>query len=125
LKNRLSAIPQRNRPQTTHLMTQNPLINLIADRLQENSLKKYHLETIVETTLEVFIDSLAKEGRIEIRDFGVFAVKKTPEKIGRNPKTKETAIIPAINFVQFKAGKVMKERVGKKNRGRNLKNREF
>jgi len=95
-------------------MTKKSLIHLIADRLQENSLKKPHIETIVETTLEVFIDFLAKEGRIEIRDFGVFAVKKTPERIGRNPKTKETAVVPARNFVQFMAGKVMKERVGRR-----------
>jgi len=65
----------------------------------------------VETTLEDFIESLANEEKIEIRDFGVFAVKRTPERIGRNPKTNETAVVPARNFVQFKAGKKMKEKV--------------
>jgi len=98
-------------------MTQKSLIQLVTEGLQENSFKKHHVETIVEITLEVFIDSLAEQGRIEIRDFGVFAIKRTPERIGRNPKTKETAIIPARNFVQFKAGKVMKEKVMKEKVG--------
>ena len=93
-------------------MTKKFLINLIADRLQENSFKKPHLETIVETTLEVFIESLADTGRIEIRNFGVFTVKRTPARPGRNPVTGEEAIVPERNFVQFKAGKEMKEKVG-------------
>ena len=93
-------------------MTKKDLILLIADRLQENTLKKPHIETIVETTLEVFIASLAETGRIEIRDFGVFAVKRTPARPGRNPVTGEEVIVPERNIVQFKAGKEMKERVG-------------
>ena len=95
-------------------MTKKDLILLIAARLQENSLKKPHIETIVETTPEVFIESLADTGRIELRNFGVFTVKRTPERPGRNPVTGEEAIVPERNFVQFKAGRVMKERVGRR-----------
>ena len=91
-------------------MTKKSLILLIADRLPENTLKKLHIETIVETTLEVFIASLAETGRIEIRDFVVFTVKRTPKRPGRNPVTGAEAIIPERNYVQFKAGKEMKEK---------------
>ena len=50
---------------------------------------------------------------IKMANFGVFKVKRTPARIGRNPVTKESADVPSRNIVQFKAGKFMKERVAK------------
>ena len=64
---------------------------------------------VVESVLDVFVDVLANEGRIEIRNFGVFKVKDTPARIGRNPVTKEVADVPARKIIQFKAGKTMKQ----------------
>jgi len=50
------------------------------------------------------------EVRIEIRDFGVFEVKKTnPRPKARNPRTGETIYVPARKKVHFKAGKKLKE----------------
>jgi len=92
-------------------MTRKDLIKIIADRIKDKSIKKFHIEMIMETALEAFIDILAEAGRIENREFGVFAVKRTPERPGRNPITKETVMIAPRNFVQFRAGKKMKEMV--------------
>jgi len=91
-------------------VTKKEIIEIVSERTQ---LKKNHTKAIVECVFDVFIETLAREGRIEIRNFGVFKVKRTPARIGRNPVTKESADVPSRNIVQFKAGKFMKERVAK------------
>lgn len=89
-------------------MTKKEIIELVAERTKLN---KNLTKAIVECVLDVFIEILASEKRIEVRNFGVFKVKRTPARVGRNPVTKETADVPARNIVQFKAGKFMKELV--------------
>lgn len=50
------------------------------------------------------------ERRIELRDFGVFEVKKTKAKPkARNPRTNETVFIPSRRKTHFKPGKRIKE----------------
>ncbi len=90
-------------------MTKKEIIEIVS---QKTKLKKNHTKAIVECVFDTFIETLAREGRIEVRNFGVFKVKRTPARIGRNPVTKETADVPSRNIVQFKAGKYMKESVG-------------
>ncbi|MCH8031116.1 MAG: integration host factor subunit beta, partial [Bacteroidetes bacterium] len=54
------------------------------------------------------------EVRIELRDFGVFEVKKTKAKPkARNPKTNETVFIPSRRKTHFKPSKLMKEALQK------------
>lgn len=48
--------------------------------------------------------------RIELRDFGVFEVKKTKAKPrARNPKTNEEIFVPAHRKTHFKPSKLLKE----------------
>ena len=50
------------------------------------------------------------EVRIELRDFGVFEVKKTKAKHkARNPKTNETVFIPSRRKTHFKPSKRLKD----------------
>jgi integration host factor subunit beta len=50
------------------------------------------------------------EIRIELRDFGVFEVKRTKAKPkARNPKTNETVFIPSRRKTHFKPSKRLKE----------------
>ncbi len=54
------------------------------------------------------------EIRIEIRDFGVFEVKKTkPKPKARNPRTGEVIYVPARRKTHFKAGKLLKDELKK------------
>ena len=73
----------------------------------------YVTEKIVDgvfTTLRKFMEEADPEVRIEIRDFGVFEVKKTkPKPKARNPKTGEIIYVPARRKTHFKAGKLLKE----------------
>lgn len=89
-------------------MTKKDIIDIVSNRTR---LKKNHTKAVVECIFDVFIEMLARDKRIEIRNFGVFKVKDTPARVGRNPVTKEAAPVPPRRIVQFKAGKDMKEQV--------------
>ena len=43
--------------------------------------------------------------------FGSFMVRQKKERIGRNPKTKEEAVIDARRVVVFRASKELKNRI--------------
>ncbi|MFZ4482353.1 MAG: HU family DNA-binding protein [Chthoniobacterales bacterium] len=67
---------------------------------------------VIQKTLEHITDSLAEGKNVELRNFGVFEVRLTKSRIGRNPnKPADDVIIPARATVKFKPGKIMRARV--------------
>ena len=58
---------------------------------------------------------LATGSRIEIRGFGSFCLNYRPERVGRNPKSGESVVVPAKYVPHFKAGKEMRLRVDANN----------
>ena len=60
---------------------------------------------IVQLTLDNILETLAARGRIELRNFGVFEVKRRAARKARNPKTNEEVFVPARNVIVFQAGK--------------------
>lgn len=67
---------------------------------------------IVQKTLDIISDAVAKGETIELRNFGVFEVKIRKARIGRNPNAPEDDVpIPPRAVVKFKPGKEMRERV--------------
>lgn len=66
---------------------------------------------IVQATLDNMIATLASEGRIELRNFGVFTVKVSAARKARNPRTGETVMIGERRVVKFKPGKAMEAAV--------------
>jgi len=89
-------------------VTKKEIIDIVSKNTKQ---PRNHVKIVVEAILDVFIEQISKEGRIELRDFGVFKVRKTPARIGRNPMTKVEAEVPSRNIIQFKAGKLMKNLV--------------
>jgi integration host factor subunit beta len=53
-----------------------------------------------------------RKGDSELRNFGVFEVKKRKPRKARNPRTGETVEVPAKLVVTFKPGQEMEQRVG-------------
>ena len=66
---------------------------------------------VVQMTLDGIVETLASEGRLEWRGFGVFEVRAYEARQGRNPRTGEQVFVPAGKMVNFKAGRVMRERI--------------
>ena len=61
--------------------------------------------------LDFFISIIkdnAKSRKIKLSRFGTFEYKKTPKRMGRNPKTIESYIIPIMKKLNFKASNKLK-----------------
>src|SRR5437773_11307125 len=72
---------------------------------------------VVQKTLDQIIEALARGDNIELRNFGVFEVKLTKPRVGRNPNVPGSSfVIPARATVKFKPGKIMRQRVEKLSR---------
>jgi nucleoid DNA-binding protein len=56
-------------------------------------------------------ETLLDEGRIELRNFGIFEVKRRRARKARNPRTGERVSVPEKTVVTFKPGREMQERV--------------
>ena len=79
---------------------------------EETGLNQSQVFEVVQKTLNYITEALAKGGKVELRNFGVFDVKIRKARVGRNPKQPETDVpIPARAMVKFKAGKEMKAEV--------------
>ncbi|HUG94455.1 MAG TPA: HU family DNA-binding protein [Planctomycetaceae bacterium] len=66
---------------------------------------------IVQKTFDAIVDTLVRDERIELRNFGVFEVKKRAARKARNPRTGERVDVAEKYVVTFKPGKEMEERV--------------
>lgn len=77
-------------------------------------LKHAQAYAAVKETLSFIETALAEGKTVEFRNFGVFTVRTTKARVGRNPKEPETPIIiPERIVVKFKAGKFLMEKLGK------------
>ena len=64
---------------------------------------------VVDTFFTEMRETLMAGNRIEIRNFGIWTVrKKNPNPNARNPKTGEKISVPARRNVHFKPGRVLK-----------------
>lgn len=93
-------------------MTKKEIVKKISEDIGLTQLKT---KDIVQRTLDAIILTLVKEGRIELRNFGVFEVKRRAPRKARNPRTGDKVYVPSKNVVTFKPGKEMEELVRKMN----------
>jgi nucleoid DNA-binding protein len=101
-------MPSPNKSGTVTL-TKRDIVTQIS---KETGLIQNEVFEVVQKTLERITDALAQGQDVELRNFGVFEVRLTKSRVGRNPhKPEKDVIIPARATVKFKAGKVMRQRV--------------
>ena len=77
-------------------------------------LTKADAETIVRTVVEAITEKLAEGGRVELRGFGAFTVRKREARPGRNPRTGEMVSVEEKAVPFFKAGKELLARMNGK-----------
>jgi len=83
------------------------------EKLLKGTLTQLATKEIVQWTFDAIIETLVEEGRIELRNFGVFEVKQRKPRKARNPRTGARVDVEAKNVVTFQPGKEMEERVRK------------
>jgi integration host factor subunit beta len=93
-------------------VTKKEIVKKISEDIGLTQLKT---KDIVQRTLDAIIQTLVAEGRIELRNFGVFEVKRRAPRKARNPRTGDKVYVPSKNVVTFKPGKEMEELVRKMN----------
>ena len=91
-------------------MTKKQIVQMISDT---TGLTQLQTKEIVDLTFEAIVNTLLEEGRIELRNFGVFEVKQRKARKARNPRTGDKVDVPPKNVVTFKPGKEMEEKVRK------------
>jgi len=89
-------------------MTKKDMAKAIAE---EMGLTQIQAKEIVQRVFDGITETLVQEGRIELRNFGVFEVKKRKPRKARNPRTGEKVKVPARLVVTFKPGLKMEEQI--------------
>lgn len=72
---------------------------------------KTECSEILDSIFEEMVTALETEGEFKASKFGTFKVKSKKARIGRNPKTKEKALISARNVISFIPSSILKEKV--------------
>jgi DNA-binding protein HU-beta len=86
------------------------LVNRVADK---SGLTKRDAEKAVNAVFESIEESMAANDKVSLVGFGTFEVRSRAARTGRNPQTGEEIKIAATNVPVFKAGKSLKDSVGK------------
>jgi nucleoid DNA-binding protein len=94
-------------------MTKREIVRTIADKLH---LTQLQTKDIVQHVLDCLSETLVEEGRVELRNFGIFEVRKRKARKARNPKTGEAVKVKEKTVVVFKSGKAMEDALHKRNR---------
>ena len=89
-------------------MTKRDIVRLVSSK---TDLSQQIVKEIVQETFESIIEVLAREGRIERRNFGIFKVRSRIGRSARNPRTGIEVWVPEHDTVTFKPGKLMVSKV--------------
>ena len=83
-------------------MTKKEIVRRIAVELDVDQVLT---KRIVQRALDMILDATIKEGRIELRNFGVFEIKTRAARKARNPRTNQEVRVPAKSVLTFQPGK--------------------
>jgi len=90
-------------------MIKSELIERIAE--PNPHLYQRDVEAIVNAILDTITTALAQGDRVELRGFGVFAVKKRDARTGRNPRNGTKVAVPEKIVPTFKTSRDMHRRL--------------
>ena len=85
--------------------------DLVAALAEKKNLTEKQAAEIVNLIFKGFTDALKKGGRIEIRGFGSFSVRKYKSYKGRDPRTGKAVEVKPKRLPFFKVGRELKKMV--------------
>ena len=74
-------------------------------------LSSNNIQKITDEIIQIIIDILINQKKINIKNFGSFNIVHKKERLGRNPKTKEDFIINERNVIKFKLSNYLKQKI--------------
>ena len=66
-------------------------------------------ETLLEDILQLILINIVEKNKVKIAKFGTFTLRQKKQRIGRNPKTRESKVISKRNVILFKPSKEFKK----------------
>lgn len=90
-------------------MLRSELVQMLQEEM--SPIKAADVETAVDVVLDEIASALAQDGRVELRGFGAFSVRKRDARTGRNPRTGATVKVAAKRVPFFKPGKELRLKV--------------
>jgi integration host factor subunit beta len=92
-------------------MTKSELVLALAKKYPH--LYQRDIETLVATIFDSISETLVSGGRVELRGFGAFSVRKREARKARNPKNGQEVRIGERHAIYFRTGKELRERINK------------
>ena len=86
-------------------------VELVAKVADDLGFTKKDVTAVVDSLVNVIVDTVASGDDVKIAGFGAFGVTERAAREGRNPQTGETIAIAASKTPKFKAGKAFKDAV--------------
>ena len=68
-------------------------------------------EYLLEDFFDIIFQSLKRNNKVKIANFGTFEIREKKRRVGRNPKTKEIKIISERKVILFKPSKELKRKI--------------
>ncbi len=84
---------------------------LVEEVSGEVGLSKRETQKVIDAIIKTIGDTLCKEEKVTLVNFGTLRVMKRKERRGVNPRTGKVIQIPAKKVVKFKIGKGLREAV--------------
>ena len=92
-------------------MTKSELVLRLAKKYPH--LYQRDIETLVNTVFDNISTTLVEGGRVELRGFGAFSIRKREARKARNPKNGQEVFIGERFAIYFRTGKELRERINK------------
>ena len=67
------------------------------------------IEKLVNSIIDLISESLRKNQRVEVRNFGTFSIRSREKRLSRNPKTGTSVLVEAKKHPYFRASKNLKQ----------------
>ena len=90
------------------MATKREIVKEVSDNCK---LTQTEVKDVVQMALDAIMAALVRGEKVELRNFGVFAVKERAERRARNPRTGEEVMVPKKKVVVFRPGRMMETRV--------------
>ena len=78
-------------------------VELIAAVAEKAGLSKKDAEKAVAAILESIEEAVAAGDKVQLVGFGTFEVRAREERMGRNPRTKESITVPSFQAARFQS----------------------
>lgn len=89
-------------------LTKKDVVTIVREK---TGFKRKEVSEIIDETLNSIVENAKRYDEVNLPPLGKFMVKKTKDRNGINPNTKETVVIKGRNVVKFKPTTTFKEEV--------------